>query len=128
MDPPHPPVYHQINTTLTPVFVPTPHSVLAIESYAGLGGQGFTVAFLYNPLDPNSGIAVDEHGRLAPVLEARWHEFERAVAGAQAALQHTWGVGSSWSRPQNVCIISHHFCCLLGLFSRGINIDSSRLF
>ncbi|KAF7369322.1 hypothetical protein MVEN_00260500 [Mycena venus] len=101
MDPLLPPIYHSINTSLTPIFVPDTHSVLAIESYFGLGGPGFTAAFLYNPLDPNSGIAVDERGRLVPVLEARWREFEHAVAGAQGALMNTWGVGSWWSRPQN---------------------------
>jgi hypothetical protein len=66
-------------------------------------GPGISAAFLYNPLDPNSGIVVDDRGRLAPVLENRWREFERAVFGAQAALQNTWGVESWWSRPQNVC-------------------------
>jgi len=100
-DPLHPPVYPSINTTLTPIFVPDPRSVLVIESYSGLGGTGISAAFLYNPLDPNFGIAVDDRGRLAPVLEARWHEFERAVAGAQDALRRTWGVESWWSRPQN---------------------------
>ncbi|KAJ7778977.1 hypothetical protein B0H16DRAFT_1500676 [Mycena metata] len=85
----------------TPVFVPSPHNVLAIESYFGLGGPGLAVAFLYNPLDPKTGIAIDEQGRLAPILEDRWLEFERAVGAAQITLQERWGVGSSWSRPQN---------------------------
>ncbi|KAF8151854.1 hypothetical protein K438DRAFT_1988147 [Mycena galopus ATCC 62051] len=101
MDPLHPPVYRVINTTLTPVFVPTPQSALAIESYFGMTGPGFTAAFLYNPLDPKSGIIINDQGWLAPVLEARWQEFERAVEGAQLALQNTWGVESWWSRPQN---------------------------
>ncbi|KAJ6564380.1 hypothetical protein B0H19DRAFT_1258832 [Mycena capillaripes] len=91
-----------INTTLTPIFVPNPRHILAIESYFGLMGPGISVAFLYNPLDPNSGIAIDERGRLVPVLEGRWREFERAVAEAQVALQNTWGVESCWSRPQNM--------------------------
>lgn len=102
MDPLHPPIYASINTTLTPIFVPNPQSVLAIESYYNMVGPGISAAFLYNPLDPNSGIVVDDRGRLAPVLENRWREFERAVFGAQAALQNTWGVESWWSRPQNV--------------------------
>ncbi|KAJ7922665.1 hypothetical protein B0H13DRAFT_2317155 [Mycena leptocephala] len=101
MDPLHPPIYASINTTLTPIFVPNPQSVLAIESYYNMVGPGISAAFLYNPLDPNSGIVVDDRGRLAPVLENRWREFERAVFGAQAALQNTWGVESWWSRPQN---------------------------
>ncbi|KAJ7757242.1 hypothetical protein DFH07DRAFT_819652 [Mycena maculata] len=87
--------------TLTPIFVPTPADVLAIESYFGLSGPGFTFAFLYNPTDPNSGIAMDDRGRLAPVLETRWREFERAVAGAQAEMSDPRGGGGTWSRPQN---------------------------
>ncbi|KAJ7176957.1 hypothetical protein C8R46DRAFT_1213527 [Mycena filopes] len=101
LTPPHLPINTNTTLTGTPVFVPTPQSVLAIQSYFGLGGPGLAVAFLYNPLEPRAGIAVDEQGRLAPVLEARWREFERAVAGAQEAMRGAWGVGSYWSRPQN---------------------------
>ncbi|KAJ7677707.1 hypothetical protein DFH06DRAFT_1166976 [Mycena polygramma] len=101
MDPVNPPTYPTINTTLTPVFVPNAQSVLAIESYFGMMGPGISAAFLYNPLNPKSGIAIDERGRLAPVLEERWREFERAVVGAQLALRDTWGLESFWSRPQN---------------------------
>ncbi|KAJ7041627.1 hypothetical protein C8F04DRAFT_146436 [Mycena alexandri] len=95
------PPHIALNITHTPVFVPTPHNVLAIESYFGLGGPGLAVAFLYNPLDPKTGIAISEEGHLAPVLEERWLEFERAVGAAHMVLQETWGVGSWWSRPQN---------------------------
>ncbi|KAJ6481427.1 hypothetical protein C8R47DRAFT_1134405 [Mycena vitilis] len=101
MDPINPPIYPTINTTLTPVFVPNAQSVLAIESYFGMMGPGISAAFLYNPLNPKSGIAIDERGHFAPVLEERWREFERAVAGAQLALRDTWGLESFWSRPQN---------------------------
>ncbi|KAJ7149112.1 hypothetical protein C8R46DRAFT_529806 [Mycena filopes] len=100
LTPPHLPISTTLTLT-TPVFVPTPQSVLAIQSYFGLGGPGLAVAFLYNPLNSKGGIAVDEQGRLAPVLEARWREFERAVRGAQEAMRGVWGVGSYWSRPQN---------------------------
>ncbi|KAJ7182991.1 hypothetical protein C8R43DRAFT_941076 [Mycena crocata] len=99
LTPPHLPF--PINTTATPIFVPTPAHVLAIESYFGLGGPGLNAAFLYNPLNPNSGVAIAERGRLAPVLEARWREFENAIVGAQAAMRDPrWG-GGEWSRPQN---------------------------
>ncbi|KAJ7434915.1 hypothetical protein B0H11DRAFT_2116032 [Mycena galericulata] len=90
-----------INTTATPIFLPTPVHVLAIESCYGMMGPGMSMAFLYNPTDPNSGIAMDDRGRLAPVLETRWREFEHAVAGAQAAMLDHRAGGEIWSRPQN---------------------------
>ncbi|KAJ7131350.1 hypothetical protein C8R44DRAFT_978227 [Mycena epipterygia] len=95
------PLVFSINTNLTPIFVPTPLHILVIESYFGLGGPGLASAFLYNPTNPNVGIAVNDMGRLAPVLEARWRDFERAVAGAQTEAQHPQRGGGSWSRPQN---------------------------
>ncbi|KAJ7488906.1 hypothetical protein FB451DRAFT_1223239 [Mycena latifolia] len=96
-----PPLPHPIDPALTPIFVPTASHILAVESYYGMLGPGISAAFLYNPTDPNSGIAIDDQGRLVPVLEARWREFERAVAGAQAQTQDPHAGGGWWSRPQN---------------------------
>ena len=91
-----------VDTAVTPIFVPNASHVLAIESYFGMQGHGILSAFVHNPTDPNSGIAIDHQGRLAPVLEARWREFERAVMGARAQVADLrWG-GGWWSRPQNV--------------------------
>ncbi|KAJ7689334.1 hypothetical protein B0H17DRAFT_1331848 [Mycena rosella] len=95
------PVPHPFDTALTPIFVPTSAHILAIESYYGMLGPGISGAFLYNPTNPKSGIAIDRQGRLAPVLEVRWREFERAVAGAQAQMAHPHEGGGWWSRPQN---------------------------
>ncbi|KAF7303904.1 hypothetical protein MIND_00620700 [Mycena indigotica] len=91
--------YAPLNTTSTPLFLPTSSHVLAIVSYFGLGGPGIASALLFHPTLPNAGIIMDELGRLVPILEDRWLDFERAVAGAQDAIERGWG--GSWSRPQN---------------------------
>ena len=88
------------DTTLTPIFRPSPFHVLAIESYFGLGGPGFPAALLYNPLDPRLGLVVNDEGKIAPVLEDRWREVQDAVAGVRKEIELHGG--GSWSRPQNV--------------------------
>ncbi|KAJ7256110.1 hypothetical protein C8J57DRAFT_1345149 [Mycena rebaudengoi] len=60
---------------LTPAFVPQTRDVLLILSYS------------------------DKLGRLAPIMEDRWREFELAVSGAQDTIRLGWG--GWWSRPQN---------------------------
>ncbi|KAJ7054239.1 hypothetical protein C8F01DRAFT_1235388 [Mycena amicta] len=96
--PPHL-LYPPLNATATPLFLPTTNNVVAIVSYNGLGGQGIASALLFHPTLPNSGIIMDDVGRLVPILEDRWLEFERAVAGAHTAIERGWG--GEWSRPQN---------------------------
>jgi hypothetical protein len=71
-----------------------------ILSYSGLGGKDVAAAFLNHPIIPNAGLAIDKLGRLAPIMEDRWREFELAVSGAQDTIRLGWG--GWWSRPQNV--------------------------
>ncbi|KAJ6527903.1 hypothetical protein DFH09DRAFT_1414082 [Mycena vulgaris] len=99
---PHPPFLPLPHPPFLPLFVPSSSHILAIESYYGMTGPGIAAAVLYNPADPSgaSGLVIDHQGRVAPVLEARWREFERAVAGAREEVRG--GHAGWWSRPQNM--------------------------
>ncbi|KAJ7255893.1 hypothetical protein C8J57DRAFT_1344708 [Mycena rebaudengoi] len=88
-------------SALTPdPFIPTSRDVLVLYSSFGMGGHSGTTAFLYHPVIPGAGLAVNSRGSLAPVLEHRWREFELAAAGAQKVIRSGWG--GWWSKPQNV--------------------------
>jgi hypothetical protein len=105
---------------LTPdPFIPTSRDVLVLYSSFGMGGHSGTTAFLYHPVIPGAGLAVNSRGSFAPVLEHRWREFELAAAGAQKVIRSGWG--GWWSKPQNVSNISIY----PSRFDRYVNVKGN---
>lgn len=72
-----------------------------------MGSNGLSHAFLFNRLDaaeaePDTGLLIDNAGRIAPVGKDDWTALLRLVADAKTTVADSGGGTQSWSRSQYV--------------------------
>ncbi|KAJ6599774.1 hypothetical protein DFH09DRAFT_1128770 [Mycena vulgaris] len=90
-------------TTASKTFIPTSRDVLLTVSFNSMGGNGLSHAFVFNRLDEaerDTGLLIDNTGRIANVGNEDWIALQQLVSDAKSTVADSGRKSDTWSRSE----------------------------